>query len=75
MGWVTQRPRPGISQETLSQLFELESNELSEIFTQDDRVELYQVVQKALGKTIRFEDARSMLKQKIKQESFETIYE
>ena len=75
MGWITQRPRPGISQDTLDHLFQLKMGELSEIQVEKDRISLYQVAQKVEGKTIRFDDAEGMLRQKIKQNRQSTILE
>ena len=75
MGWVTQRPRPGMPQSMLDQLFQLDQGELSDVLVEEDRVSLYQVVQKVEGRTIRFDDAAGMLRQKIKQERQSTILE
>ena len=65
MGWVSQRPRPGLSSDDQELIFELEAGEISEPQLRNKELVIFQIVQRTEGHAQRFEDVRTSIEHQI----------
>ena len=75
MGWVSQRPRPGLSPEDQELIFTLEAGEISEPQLRNQELVIFQIVQRTEGHAQRFEDVRTSIEHQILRDRKVTLLE